>query len=132
MSEALDAARAALRDETAWLVGGAVRDRLLGRDDRRHRPRRRRGREGGGAPPRARGRRAGVRALARRSAPGGSSGPGASWQIDLSPMRGSTIEADLALRDFTVNAIAEPLQGGRADRPARRRRGHRGVAACGW
>ena len=32
MSEALDIVRAALRDETAWLVGGAVRDRLLGRD----------------------------------------------------------------------------------------------------
>ncbi len=27
-------------------------------------------------------------------------------------MRGAPIEADLALRDFTVNAIAEPLAGG--------------------
>ena len=32
MSEALEAAREALAGETAWLVGGAVRDRLLGRD----------------------------------------------------------------------------------------------------
>jgi len=31
MSEALQAAREALLGATAWLVGGAVRDRLLGR-----------------------------------------------------------------------------------------------------
>ncbi|HEV3048482.1 MAG TPA: HD domain-containing protein, partial [Solirubrobacteraceae bacterium] len=37
---------------------------------------------------------------------------GHAWQADLSPLRGGTIEADLALRDFTVNAIAEPLAGG--------------------
>ena len=35
-----------------------------------------------------------------------------SWQADLTPLRGGTIEADLALRDFTVNAIAIPLAGG--------------------
>jgi putative nucleotidyltransferase with HDIG domain len=35
-----------------------------------------------------------------------------SWQVDVEPMRGGTLEADLALRDFTVNAIAEPVQGG--------------------
>ena len=34
------------------------------------------------------------------------------WQADLNPLRGDRIEADLALRDFTVNAIAEPLAGG--------------------
>src|ERR687889_181070 len=55
MSEALAAARDALQGETAWLVGGAVRDRLLGRD---------------------------------------------------------TDDADLAQRDFTINAMAEPLEGG--------------------
>ena len=32
MSEALAAARLALSGQPAWLVGGAVRDRLLGRD----------------------------------------------------------------------------------------------------
>ena len=32
LSEALTATRAALAGEPAWLVGGAVRDRLLGRD----------------------------------------------------------------------------------------------------
>jgi putative nucleotidyltransferase with HDIG domain len=35
-----------------------------------------------------------------------------SWQADLTPLRDGTLEADLALRDFTVNAIAEPLEGG--------------------
>jgi putative nucleotidyltransferase with HDIG domain len=111
MSEALDAARNALRDERAWLVGGAVRDRLLHRDvrdvdivvdgD--------------------------VRAAARHLALaiGGPSfplsdaygawrviGPQRAWQVDLTPLREGSIEADLALRDFTVNAIAEPLEGG--------------------
>ena len=45
-----------------------------------------------------------------------------SWQVDVEPLRGGSLEADLALRDFTVNAIAEPLAGGDADRPARRPR----------
>jgi tRNA nucleotidyltransferase/poly(A) polymerase len=32
-----------------------------------------------------------------------------SWQADVTPMRDGTIEADLALRDFTVNAMAFPV-----------------------
>jgi poly(A) polymerase len=111
VSEALDAARAALRDERAWLVGGAVRDRLLGRalsdvdlvidGD--------------------------VRAAARHLAlaVGGPAfelsdafgawrvmGPGRRWQADLTPLRAASITDDLAARDFTINAIAEPLEGG--------------------
>jgi putative nucleotidyltransferase with HDIG domain len=35
-----------------------------------------------------------------------------SWQLDLLPLAGETIEEDLGKRDFTVNAIAEPLRGG--------------------
>ncbi len=35
-----------------------------------------------------------------------------SWQIDVEALRGDPLEEDLALRDFTINAIAEPLQGG--------------------
>jgi putative nucleotidyltransferase with HDIG domain len=35
-----------------------------------------------------------------------------AWQVDVEAMRGGSIEADLALRDFTVNAVAEPLQDG--------------------
>ena len=35
-----------------------------------------------------------------------------SWQADITPMRDGSIEADLALRDFTVNAMAVPLLSG--------------------
>ena len=35
-----------------------------------------------------------------------------SWQIDATALRGETIDADLAERDFTVGAIAVPLAGG--------------------
>jgi putative nucleotidyltransferase with HDIG domain len=32
-----------------------------------------------------------------------------SWQIDLLPLAGETIEDDLARRDFSINAMAQPL-----------------------
>src|SRR5665811_1317406 len=32
--------------------------------------------------------------------------------LDVASMRGGSLEADLALRDFTVNAMAAPLEGG--------------------
>ncbi len=111
MSAALEAAREALRGQEAWLVGGAVRDRLMGRDT-------------GDVDLVVAGD---VKAAARHLAlsAGGPCfplgdvfgawrvmGPGHSWQVDLSPLRGGSIDADLALRDFTVNAIAEPLDGG--------------------
>lgn len=35
-----------------------------------------------------------------------------SWQIDVNGLRGETIEADLAERDFTIGAVAVPLDGG--------------------
>jgi putative nucleotidyltransferase with HDIG domain len=34
------------------------------------------------------------------------------WQVDVSAIRGDSIEADLGARDFTVGAIAVPLAGG--------------------
>jgi putative nucleotidyltransferase with HDIG domain len=34
-----------------------------------------------------------------------------SWQIDVERLRGETLEADLMLRDFTVNAVAQSLDG---------------------
>jgi putative nucleotidyltransferase with HDIG domain len=112
-SDPLALAREVLGSSRCWLVGGAVRDELLGKP-------------------------AGLdldlvteadvaraaRALAR-GAPGAAAFPlsaefGAwrvvardhAWQVDLGPLRGGTIEADLELRDFTVNAIAQPLAGG--------------------
>ncbi len=108
----LRVARTVLADRSAWLVGGAVRDRLLGRAtadldlviD--------------GDPADT------ARALARACGPAAcfalSEEFGAwrvvardgSWQIDVERLRGESLEDDLLLRDFTVNAIAEPLQGG--------------------
>ena len=57
-------------------------------------------------------------------------GPGHAWHVDLVTLRDGDIRADLAARDFTVNAMAEPLaggelldpHGGRADLEARRLR----------
>ena len=111
MSEARSLAREALQDRSAWLVGGAVRDDILGRPttdlDLAV--------EGDA--------RSAAKALARAvhgplfelSDAFGSwrvLAADRSWQADLSPLRGGSLEADLALRDFTVNAIAEPLDGG--------------------
>jgi poly(A) polymerase len=107
----LVAAREALAGREAWLVGGAVRDRLLGRptDDLDISLR--------GEPRKA------ARAIAR--AAGGTSfqlsgafgawrvvGPGNGWHVDLVQLRDADIAADLAARDFTINAMAEPLAGG--------------------
>ena len=99
--------------EEAWIVGGAVRDELLGRPvldldiacaD----------------PLRA------ARAYAKHSggAPFPLSERHGAWRValdegrtvDFTPLRG-TIEDDLATRDFTVNAIALPLSGGDAVDP---------------
>ena len=35
-----------------------------------------------------------------------------TWQLDLLPLGGHSIEDDLAKRDLTINAIAEPVGGG--------------------
>ncbi len=110
--ETLAVVREALDGRPAWLVGGAIRDRLLGR------------------PPASdidlileSDVRAAAHALARacRAVAFELSGEfGAwrvvagdrSWQADLNPLRGGSLESDLRLRDFTINAIAQPLAGG--------------------
>jgi tRNA nucleotidyltransferase/poly(A) polymerase len=101
-------AQEVLAGEEAWVVGGALRDELLGRpvvdvDIAVRRP------------------EEAARAYARRSggAPFPLSEQHGAWRvalddgrtIDFTPLRG-TIEADLATRDFTVNALARPLAGG--------------------
>jgi poly(A) polymerase len=126
-----DALRTALQDQPAWLVGGAVRDRLLGR---------RTGDEdldlAVEGDPRAAARRlaraTGAAAFELSDTFGGWRvvGPRHAWQVDLTPLQGGTLEHDLAARDLTVNAMAEPLEGGalvdphggRADVAARRLR----------
>jgi poly(A) polymerase len=105
----LDALRS-LVQEPAWLVGGAVRDRLLGRVTSDYDV------AVSGDP------RALARALATacRGHPFVlSEGFGAwrvvardrRWQVDLMPLAGESIESDLGHRDLTINAIAEPLHG---------------------
>jgi poly(A) polymerase len=115
MSSGLEAARTALAGQRAWLVGGAIRDQVLGRRtpdvdvvvD---------GDSGSAARAVARAARAsGDAACFALSADYGAwrvVARDSSWQVDVEPLRAGTLEADLAMRDFTVNAIAQPLAGG--------------------
>ncbi|MGI8903481.1 MAG: hypothetical protein ACR2IP_07465 [Solirubrobacteraceae bacterium] len=97
----------------AWLVGGALRDRLLGRgtidydvalggDARVEHVARALARDAGGYPFRLSDEFGAWRVVSHQR----------GWQVDLLALGAETIKADLALRDLTVNAIAEPLAGG--------------------
>ena len=106
----LDVIAEVFAGEDAWVVGGAVRDDLLGRrpaldvDVACREPER------------------AARALLARA--GDAVFPlneeFGAWRVvldrsrtvDFSPIRGGSIEDDLAGRDFTVNAIARPVAGG--------------------
>jgi poly(A) polymerase len=109
----IETVREALGAERAWLVGGAVRDRLLERDT---------GEEDldlvldgdarGAARRLAKATRAAAFELSDAFGSWRVVGPGAGWQVDITPLQGGSLEADLAARDLTVNAMAEPLQGG--------------------
>jgi len=104
-------ALAAAVQDPAWLVGGAVRDRALGRPtddydvvvqgDAR-------------ALARSLARAIDAHAFALSEAFGvwRVVGRERTWQIDILPLVGDSIEADLAGRDFTINAVAEPIGGG--------------------
>jgi Poly A polymerase head domain len=98
-----------LGGEEAWVVGGAVRDRLLGRpvidvDVACHDPRatahRFAKRFGGAAFP-----------LSERHGAWRVATAGTEETIDFTPLADG-IDADLASRDFTFNAIAFPVAGG--------------------
>jgi tRNA nucleotidyltransferase/poly(A) polymerase len=103
--------RGALGDRAAWIVGGAVRDELLGRAtadldvivD---------GDAAAAARAVARVARGPAFELSDEFGAWRVLAPDRAWQIDVSALRGGSLDADLALRDFTVNAIAEPLGGG--------------------
>lgn len=107
----IDLVRTALGDERAWLVGGTLRDRLLGREtldidvvvegDVRNAARKL-GRAAGGASFELSDQYGAWRVVARDR----------SWQVDVVPLQGGSLEADLAARDLTVNAMAEPVGGG--------------------
>jgi len=96
----------------AWLVGGAVRDRVRGIDsgdldvalggELVEPVARRLGRHADGH----------VFQLSEGFGVWRVVGRNHAWQVDLIPLAGETIEDDLAQRDFTINAIAEPVGGG--------------------
>jgi hypothetical protein len=105
----LDVVAEVLGGDEAWVVGGAVRDELLGRpaydlDVSCREPER---------AARALRARAGDAVFPLNERFG-------AWRVvldrsrtvDFSPLRGDSIEADLAERDFTANAIALPVDGG--------------------
>jgi putative nucleotidyltransferase with HDIG domain len=106
MTDALDVLRATLSGSEAWLVGGSVRDRLLERSTADlGRPLERSTADLDvviDGDPAAAARFGAWRVVARDG----------SWQIDVERMRGKTLREDLELRDFTLNAIAQPLTGG--------------------
>ena len=104
----LEAAREVLAGQDAWIVGGAIRDELLGKPvldldiacrDPKAAAEEYAGRAGG--------------AVFRLS------GPHGAWRVayrdgrtvDFTPLADG-IEDDLGGRDFTINAIARPLAGG--------------------
>jgi poly(A) polymerase len=104
----LELTRAALAGRRAWLVGGAVRDRLLGRrtadlDVVLDGEPREAARALAGAA------RAAAFALSEEYGGWRVVSRDGTWQVDFERLRGASLEEDLALRDFTVNAIAEPL-----------------------
>jgi hypothetical protein len=99
--------RAAVAGEEAYVVGGAVRDQLLGRpivdvDVACREPQRaaRRYRDAAGGALFPLSERHGAWRIAFRDR-----------TVDFTPLRDG-IEADLATRDFTINAIAVPVGGG--------------------
>ena len=120
MSAPLEAVRSALAGERAWLVGGAVRDRLLGRPlddldvvlvgDAKAAARAVRA-AAGGAMFELSEEFGGWRVVARDQ----------SWHVDVLPLRDGGLEADLAARDLTINAMAEELATGEVVDPFRGR-----------
>lgn len=113
--EPLAIVRAALHGDDAWIVGGAVRDRMLGRAAAQPdidlivpgdpEPAARRIRDSAG-------RGSAVFSLSDAFGAWRVVGPDRQWQVDLTPRHDAGLEADLRARDLTANAIAEPLAGG--------------------
>ncbi|MGH2894519.1 MAG: HDIG domain-containing metalloprotein, partial [Solirubrobacteraceae bacterium] len=91
-----------------WLVGGTVRDRVLGRETADFDV----ATAGSAAEvARALGRAAGGYAFELSEAFGAWRivAHDRTWQVDVLPLNGATIEEDLGRRDLTINAIGAPL-----------------------
>jgi hypothetical protein len=104
-----DRVREAVGEAPAWVVGGALRDELLGREvvdvdvacpSPEAAARLYGGRTGGAVFPLS--ERHGAWRVAFRD----------GKTVDFTPVHGKRVEDDLATRDFTVNALARPLDGG--------------------
>ena len=108
------AARTALEEHSGpvWIVGGAIRDALLGEGVADADLAVQRGDEEQAA--RAIARVAGGSAftLSEEHATWRAVAPTNAWHVDVAGLRAQAIEDDLRARDFTVNAIAVPLAGG--------------------
>jgi len=108
------AARTALEERSSpvWVVGGAIRDALLGRRVADADLAVERGGEEQVA--RAIAKVAGGTAfgLSEEFATWRAIAPSNDWHVDVSGLRADSIEDDLRARDFTVNAIARPLLAG--------------------
>jgi putative nucleotidyltransferase with HDIG domain len=111
-ASALELAREVLRGSACWVVGGAVRDELLGAAPSSDLDLVIAGEVAPAA--RALARAAGAKAFSLSDDFGAwrVAARARGWQADFNPLRGETLAADLLLRDFTINAIAQPLEGG--------------------
>ncbi len=97
--------------DRAWLVGGALRDELLQRETRDFDV----AAEGdvrGLARDLGRATDAHSFALSEAFGAWRVIARDRSWQVDLTPVMGGTLEGDLARRDLTVNAMARPVGAG--------------------
>ena len=108
--------REALGEDGVWVVGGAVRDALLGRPVRdldvvvqgEPEPVARTIARAVGGP---------VFPLSEAFGAWRAMDPERTWTCDVTAVHGEGIDADLARRDFSVNAIAVPLAGGEPHDP---------------
>ena len=112
-ADAVSLSRSALADEAnIWIVGGAIRDAVLGdelRDiDLAVTP----GEEKRIARTIADAADGFLFALSEEHGTWRAIASNRSWHVDVSAQRGNAIDADLRVRDFTVNAIGVPLRGG--------------------
>jgi poly(A) polymerase len=102
------AAEALAGDAEAWVVGGAVRDAALGREvvdaDLAVA-----GSERDAARAIAKGVGGHAFELSAEFGTWRAVASEESWHVDVTRLRADSIEADLALRDFTANAVAAPL-----------------------